>query len=165
MSRFSFRPQLESLDGRCVPSGNPALAIGDGVRVAQSNIRHAVTINITKGFGDFTPGTFSASGGVTDSGVFQLLDAHAPALPSPIVGTSHDRTGPSGARGTITMKCESLFSVVSFDPLVFGQDGHWLIVGGTGEYADLKGEGEYHKLIDVSLGQITITLTGLVHSK
>jgi hypothetical protein len=29
MSRFSFRPQVESLDGRCLPSANPAIAISD----------------------------------------------------------------------------------------------------------------------------------------
>ena len=29
MSPFSSRPQLESLDGRCLPSGNPAITIGD----------------------------------------------------------------------------------------------------------------------------------------
>src|SRR5262249_44790917 len=90
---------------------------------------------------------------------------HDTALFSPVVGTSHDTFGLTGARGTITVKSETVFRVVSFDPLVFGQDGHWRIVGGAGDYADLKGEGEYHKLIDVSLGQITIALTGLVHSE
>jgi chitinase len=29
MSRFSFRPQVEPLDGRCLPSGNPAISISD----------------------------------------------------------------------------------------------------------------------------------------
>ncbi len=36
MSRFSFRPQLESLDGRVLPSGNPAIAISD-VSLAEGN--------------------------------------------------------------------------------------------------------------------------------
>lgn len=166
MPRYSFRPQLESLDGRCLPSGVPTPAIDGAVAlVAQNNNPQPVTVTISKGFGDFTPGAFSASGGIADSGAFQLIDAHDTALFSPVVGTSHDAFTLTGAQGTITMKSETLFSLVCFDPLVFGQDGHWRIVGGTGDYADLKGEGDYHKLIDVTQGQITITLTGLVHSE
>jgi len=164
MNRFSFRPQLESLDGRVLPSVTPAIAVGEVAHVAPSSIPQPLTVTITKGFGDFTPGTFIASEGIADSGVYQLLDAHDAALPSPVVGTGHDTFTLTGTRGTITMKSETVFRVVSFDPLVFGQDGHWRIVSGTGDYAKLKGEGEYHKLIDVALGQITITLTGRVHS-
>jgi hypothetical protein len=33
MSRFSFRPQVEQLDGRCLPSANPAATIGAGALV------------------------------------------------------------------------------------------------------------------------------------
>ena len=29
MNQLSFRPQVEPLDGRCLPSGNPAISIGD----------------------------------------------------------------------------------------------------------------------------------------
>src|SRR5262245_18603656 len=36
MNRFSFRPQVEQLDGRCLPSGNPAISIND-VAVAEGN--------------------------------------------------------------------------------------------------------------------------------
>jgi len=164
MSRFSFRPQVESLDDRVLPSGNPASPISDVALVAPSSIPQPVTITATKGVGDFTPGAFRASGGITDSGVYQLIDSQAAALPSPVVGTAHFTVSLTGTRGAITMKSQTVFKVVSFDPLVFGEDGHWLIVDGTGDYGKLKGEGEFHKLIDVSLGQITITLTGKVHS-
>ncbi len=37
MSRFSFRPQVEPLDGRCLPSGNPAISISD-VALAEGNV-------------------------------------------------------------------------------------------------------------------------------
>src|SRR5262245_52498635 len=37
MSRSSFRPQLESLDCRCLPSGNPAISISD-VSLAEGNL-------------------------------------------------------------------------------------------------------------------------------
>src|SRR5581483_8518213 len=36
VSRFSFRPQVESLHGRVLPSGNPAISIGD-VALAEGN--------------------------------------------------------------------------------------------------------------------------------
>jgi hypothetical protein len=36
MSPFSFRPQVEQLDGRCLPSANPAITIND-VAVAEGN--------------------------------------------------------------------------------------------------------------------------------
>ncbi|AGA28246.1 hypothetical protein [Singulisphaera acidiphila] len=34
MSSPSFRPQVESLDGRCLPSGNPVMTIGDATPAA-----------------------------------------------------------------------------------------------------------------------------------
>ena len=37
MNRFSFRPQVESLDGRCLPSASPAISIGD-VTLAEGHV-------------------------------------------------------------------------------------------------------------------------------
>ena len=60
------------------------------------------------------------------------------------------------------MKGETLLTLVSINPLVFREDGSWLIIDGTGAYANEKGEGDFHKIINVPLGQVTITLTGSV---
>src|SRR5205085_10295440 len=113
--------------------------------VATAGVPQAVNVTITKGLGDFTPGTFIASGGISDSGGYQLVEEHDTAVPSPVVGTAHYVFTLTGAQGAITARAETLFRVVSFDPFVIQEDGSWLIVEGTGAYAGLHGQGELHK--------------------
>ncbi len=119
--------------------------------VASASLPQAVAITATEPLGDFNPGSFTASGGITDSGVYQLLEDRDVAVPSPIVGTSHFIFSLAGIQGTIILKGETVFRLVSAIPLILREDGSWLIVDGTGAYAELSGEGQFHKLVDVSL--------------
>lgn len=43
MNQFSFRPRVETLDGRCLPSGNPALSITDA-SVVEGNSGQAALV-------------------------------------------------------------------------------------------------------------------------
>jgi hypothetical protein len=43
MSPFSFRPQVEPFDGRCLPSANPAISIGD-VALAEGDAGHTAFV-------------------------------------------------------------------------------------------------------------------------
>jgi hypothetical protein len=53
MNPFSFRPQVEQLDGRCLPSANPATTVGGAALVpaaaASANIpeQHAIPIRLS----------------------------------------------------------------------------------------------------------------------
>ena len=149
-ARLLARLDVEELDARIVPQAttwasgvgadaNPCVT-ASLTRAASNHIPQPVTITITKGLGDFTPGTFSAAGGIADSGVYQLIDERDTAVPSPVVGTAHDTLGLAGTQGAITIRSEAVFSVVSFDPFVIGEDGHWLIASGTGAYGNLMGD-------------------------
>jgi hypothetical protein len=47
MSRFSFRPQVEALDGRCLPSGNPTISIGDAIVTEGDSGQTALVFHVT----------------------------------------------------------------------------------------------------------------------
>src|SRR5262249_17525607 len=46
MSRHPFCPQVEALDGRCLPSGNPAVTIGD-VSVAEGSANALIPVSLS----------------------------------------------------------------------------------------------------------------------
>jgi hypothetical protein len=47
MSAFSFRPQVEQLDGRCLPSANPAISIGDAYVTEGDSGQTAIVFRVT----------------------------------------------------------------------------------------------------------------------
>jgi hypothetical protein len=112
-----------------------------------------VTIHSTVIVGPFT-GTWSASGGISDSGT----------LAEPTVnfvgnGELHIVRNVTGSQGTFTLRIDS----TAF-PRPDGSDdftGQWAVIAGTGAYAHLHGQGTRSAVSDN--GVVTETLTGTIH--
>jgi chitinase len=47
LNRFSFRPQVESLDGRCLPSANPTITISDAALAEGHSGRTAFVFTVS----------------------------------------------------------------------------------------------------------------------
>ena len=78
-----------------------ALLLLTGLAIPAAATRpQGVTILVTKPLDVANPGTFVATGGITDSGVFQQSDFHEAAIPSPQVGSEHYTDTFTGANGT-----------------------------------------------------------------
>lgn len=113
-------------------------------------------------------GTWSASGGITDSGSFAVnAGGHFDAFggpfggPPPVLGVhfANTLTGQSGS--TITVELQLLFSPAGSG--LFEVQGSWLVDGGTGSYAMLLGEGRVTGLVDFTAPTRDLTLVGEVH--
>jgi hypothetical protein len=120
-----------------------------------------VTFEIHKPTGS-GPGTFTASGAVTDSGVAATsrFDAHYGAYPKN--ETAEVVQSLSGADGVIVVKMEVRVTQSGL-PGVEDEHGDWQIVSGTGAYERLQGEGTENAVIDLNQGQLSRTLEGQVH--
>jgi hypothetical protein len=95
------------------------------------------------------------SGGINDSGT--LIE---PTVNFVGNGELHIVRDVTGSRGTFTLRIDS--KVVAVEP--DGSDvfsGHWVVIAGTGAYADLHGQGMRSAV--VTNGVVTETLTGSVH--
>lgn len=113
-------------------------------------------------------GTWSATGGITDSGSFAVdAGGHFDAFggpfggPPPVLGLhfANTLTGQSGS--TITIELQLLFSPAVSG--LFEVQGSWLVDGGTGSYATLLGEGRVTGLVDFRAPTRDLTLVGEVH--
>ena len=116
-----------------------------------------VTIHSTVIIGPFT-GTWSASGGISDSGT--LVEPSVKFAGNP--GVIHIVREVTGSQGTFTLRIDS--PVVAVEPngnLDF--TGTWVVIAGTGAYADLHGQGTRTAVGDLTNGVVTETLTGSVH--
>jgi hypothetical protein len=117
-----------------------------------------VTIQATVIIGPFT-GTWSASGGINDSGTLvQPVDFRV-GVGAGGFGQVHAVAVMTGSLGTITL--------VEDDSLTLEPDGtidatgQWAVIAGTGAYAQLHGQGT---LVGVVVrGVVTGTVTGSVH--
>jgi hypothetical protein len=143
-----------SLAGICLTSVLFVLAAAGAPAMASTSV--PVTIQSTIIIGPFT-GTWSASGGISDSG--SLAEN-----PVNFVGNGelHIVRAVTGSLGTFTLRIDS--KAVSQEPngnVDF--TGHWVVIAGTGAYADLHGLGTRNAVVDTN-GVVTETLTGSIHS-
>ena len=109
----------------------------------------AVTINSQIVVGPFT-GTWTATGALADSGT--LVE---PSVNFVGNGQLHIERVFTGTQGTITIRIQSTL----VGPGTF--TGYWVVVSGTGAYANLHGEGL--RAATINAGIVTETLTGDVH--
>ena len=119
------------------------LLLGSGATTAMASTSVAVTIHSAIIIGPFT-GTWSASGGIAGN-----------------PGVLHIVREVTGSQGTFTLRIDS--PVVAVEPngnVDF--TGTWVVIAGTGAYADLHGEGTRTAVADTN-GVVTETLTGSVH--
>jgi hypothetical protein len=145
-----------------LPASLAAAAVLGGVPVAvsASSIDTKLQIGFSLHFTgpDSTAGTFVASGGVRDSGT--SLVTHIELTPQ---GNQDDArlTGKQmfiGARGSITTTFSGLAGPL--DDVHQTGKGTFEIVGGTGAYAGIKGQGTFLIVVDASTNQLIGTEDG-----
>ena len=101
-------------------------------------------------------GTWTATGAITDSGT---LTESVPIFVGN--GQLHIERVLTGQHGTITVRIQSTVTGVVDDTATF--TGYWVVVSGTGAYADLHGHGLRTATVDLNTAIVTETLTGDVH--
>ena len=141
-----------SFIGACLAS--VLLSLGTAGTPAMASTSVPVTIHSTVIVGPFT-GTWSASGGISDSGTLAETSVNFVGN-----GQLHIVRDVTGSQGTFTLRIDS--TVVAVEPngnVDF--TGNWLVIAGTGAYADLHGQGTRSAVADH--GVVTETLTGSVH--
>jgi hypothetical protein len=130
------------------------LFLGTAGTPAMASTSVPVTIQSTIIVGPFT-GTWSAAGGINDSGT-----AVEPTVDLVGNGQLHIVRDVTGSQGTFTLRLDSTLVAVEPDGShVFS--GQWVVIAGTGAYADLHGQGIRSAV--VTNGVVTETLTGSVH--
>lgn len=130
------------------------LLLGSAVTPAMAGTSVPVTIHSTVIVGPFT-GTWSASGGISDSGT--LVE---PSVNFVGNGQLHIVRDVTGSQGTFALRIDSTAVAVEPDGSV-DFTGQWVVIAGTGAYADLHGQGTRSAV--ASNGVVTETLTGSVH--
>jgi hypothetical protein len=144
--------RLLAFAGACLTS--VLLFLGTAGTTALASTSVPVTIHSTIVVGLFT-GTWSASGGINDSGT-----AVEPTVNLVGNGELHIVRDVTGSKGTFTLRIDSKLVAIEPDGShVF--TGHWVVIAGTGAYADLHGQGTRSAV--VTNGVVTETLTGSVH--
>ena len=141
-----------SFIGACLAS--VLLSLGTAGTTAMASTPVPVTIHSTVIVGPFT-GTWSASGGISDSGT--LAETSVSFVGN---GQLHIVRVVTGSQGTFTLRIDS--TAVAVEPngdVDF--TGNWVVIAGTGAYADLHGQGTRSAVADH--GVVTETLTGSVH--
>jgi hypothetical protein len=121
-----------------------------------------VTLQTSKAPGPGQPGTFEATGAFADSGAIDNLAFNFSAIGAPTFVISHLTILFTGAEGAFTLKTQITETLTS-DPNVLTDSGTWTIIGGTGAYADLHGQGTIVGTLDENAGLINRTFTGNVH--
>jgi hypothetical protein len=131
------------------------LLLGGAATPAMASASVPVTIRSTVILGPFT-GTWSASGGITDAGT--LVEPSVKIVGN---GQLHIVRDVTGSQGTFTLRIDS--TVVAVEPNgSVDFTGYWVVIAGTGGYADLHGQGTRSAVADTN-GVVTETLTGSVH--
>ena len=103
---------------------------------------------------DSTAGTFVATGAVSDSGTTAetfRIDGR----------TVHALKTYAGSLGTFTVTAQGLITFTGATTAVL--EGRWLVVSGTGAYANLHAEGSLVNVVDLAAGTSFQTVTGQGH--
>jgi hypothetical protein len=112
---------------------------------ASASQPEAVTIETSRLRG--APGTFSATGGIEDAGTFTTLNVHASAAGAPTFLIIHATYEFVGERGTFTIRLQ-IKETATADPAVLTGQGAWVVLRGTGAYANLHAEGTVTGVVD-----------------
>jgi len=105
---------------------------------------------------------FIGSGAINDVGTIVSDFLHENALYSPVVGTFQWTRTFIGAHGSITVRLQSSVHVPDA-PCVLNEEGHWIIIGGTGNYEGLQGEGDETGIRNYCESKLDAIYTGIVH--
>jgi hypothetical protein len=119
-------------------------------------VPQTLTINVHRDGGD----TWSSTGAFSDSGSF----VDAPGVPDSFAGASstfHVVRTFTGAQGTFLARADVRITATS-DSNVLAVTGRWVILSGTGAYADMSGAGSVSESFDTSAGVIQGTWLGRV---
>lgn len=85
--------------------------------------------------------SFVATGAIDDSGTVTATILSPEAGPFGITGnTLHGEVVFTGTKGSFTLIQHVSFKTTE-DPDIFAEPGSWVLVAGTGAYADLEGQG------------------------
>src|SRR5215469_13168128 len=130
------------------------LLLGTAGAPAAASTSVPVTIQSTIMIGLHT-GTWSASGGISDSGTLVDVSDH-------LVGNGqiHVVRDVTGSQGTFTLRIDGSVTGVQPDGSIDFSD-LWVVIAGTGGYAELHGQGPGSAVL--AHGAVTETLTGTVH--
>jgi hypothetical protein len=149
MRRVLLFPLLVVISAGSLAVASPALATTSRAVTIESR----VDLNTQPATGAWT-----ATGRIADSGTL-----FEPVLDAVGVGSLqlHIERVFVGGQGSITIRIQS--SLTGFAQGIASFTGHWVVISGTGAYADLHGEGLRTATADVNAGIVTETLTGDVH--
>jgi hypothetical protein len=155
MLRISVTSRIAAAAAAAALAGGAPLATA-GPASASTSV--PVTIEDTVIIGPFT-GTWSASGGISDSGTLVQPTDFRVGVGAGGFGQVHLVRVMTGSMGTITLVEDNSLTLEP-DGTIVGT-GHWAVTAGTGAYAQLHGEGTGTGV--VVKGVVTETLTGSVH--
>jgi hypothetical protein len=121
----------------------------------------AVTIETHKPFGP-SPGTFSSTGAIPESGTFLNSSVILEDVDASDSVTVHVTQRFDGALGAFTLRA-AITETATEDPNVLTDQGTWLIIDGTGAYQTLRGRGRVTGTADDNHDLISRTYSGMVH--
>jgi hypothetical protein len=109
-----------------------------------------------------TGGLWSSSGALVDEGTVVPLSQRFGSLfaPSP-QWTAHEEILFTGQAGSFTMQQQAL--LIDVNPNLSVGTTHWVIVSGTGAYAELHGRGTGAVTIRWDAGTLDVTVVGKIH--
>jgi hypothetical protein len=105
---------------------------------------------------------FAATGAITDFGTVTTNFVLAGALGSPIVGTAQYVKTFHGQAGSLSIRLNSMITGTD-DPMLFDEQGHWVIVSGSGAYSGLLGQGDESGVRDFANQSLDAVYTGQIH--
>jgi hypothetical protein len=120
----------------------------------------AMTIETHKPFGP-SPGTFSSTGAIPESGTFLNSSVILGPVDASDLVTVQVTQRFDGARGSFTLRA-AITETATEDPNVLADDGTWEIIDGTGAYRALRGRGRVTGTADDTHDLITRTYSGIV---